>query len=227
MSEENSLRLAKRMVELGLCSRREADEYIELGQVKVDGEVVRVLGCRVRPDQTIELSRSDTPLDTAPATLLLHREDGAATDWSTLIHAGNRSAHDHSGRTLLPRHLRRQTAFGAIDAGSSGLVVLSQDRRILSRLPECEQEFLVGVEQAPQTGVLTAAAAGVPGCRVTRQSDRQLRFVLNGPDRAAMAAVCAEIGCPPLSMRCIRIGRLAMGPLAAGSWRFLLRTDRF
>ena len=48
-------RLSKRMSELGLCSRREADEWIENGWVKVDGKVVTTLGVRVPRDAQIEI----------------------------------------------------------------------------------------------------------------------------------------------------------------------------
>ena len=51
------VRLSKRMSELGLCSRREADEWIAKGWVKVDGEVVSELGSKVRPDQKIKIDR--------------------------------------------------------------------------------------------------------------------------------------------------------------------------
>ena len=51
-------RLSKRMGELGLCSRREADRWIESGWVKVDGQVVDTLGVRVSPDATIEIDRA-------------------------------------------------------------------------------------------------------------------------------------------------------------------------
>ena len=49
------LRLSKRLAELGLCSRREADEYIAKGWVKVDGVVVDVLGSKVLPSQVVSL----------------------------------------------------------------------------------------------------------------------------------------------------------------------------
>ncbi|MGL4997241.1 MAG: S4 domain-containing protein, partial [Deefgea sp.] len=54
---EEPLRLSKRMAELGLCSRREADEYISRGWVLVDGQVIDVLGTKVLPSQTIELHK--------------------------------------------------------------------------------------------------------------------------------------------------------------------------
>ena len=47
------IRLSKRMSELGLCSRREADSYIEKGWVEVDGEIVSELGSKVYPTQQV------------------------------------------------------------------------------------------------------------------------------------------------------------------------------
>lgn len=228
MSEDNSVRLAKRMVELGLCSRREADEYIEQGLVRVDGEIVRVLGSRVQPEQRIELERPARPLDTAPATLLLHRVVEAGNDWQALVQAEHRSSSDHSERVFLPRHLRRQTAYGATGAACSGLVILSQDWHLQSKLAACEEEYLVAVEQAPAVEQLNAAAssAAATSCKITRQSDHQLRFVLQRPAADAIAALCTQLGCPARSIRCIRIGRLALGNLEPGGWRYLQGTDR-
>ena len=54
-------RLSKRMSELGLCSRREADEWIENGWVKVDGVVMTTLGTRVPPDARIEIDAGGAP----------------------------------------------------------------------------------------------------------------------------------------------------------------------
>ncbi|MEN3811331.1 S4 domain-containing protein [Chromobacterium piscinae] len=74
--DETSVRLSKRMVELGLCSRREADACIEQGLVKVDGKVVNTLGARVRPEQQITLAGTPQALATLPVTMLLNRPEG-------------------------------------------------------------------------------------------------------------------------------------------------------
>jgi 23S rRNA pseudouridine2604 synthase len=49
------VRLSKRMSELGLSSRREADEWIAKGWVKVDGKVVSELGSKVLPTRKSRL----------------------------------------------------------------------------------------------------------------------------------------------------------------------------
>ena len=57
MSEKKNepLRLSKLMSERGLCSRREADDYISRGLVRVNGEIVSELGTKVMPDVRISL----------------------------------------------------------------------------------------------------------------------------------------------------------------------------
>ena len=51
-------RLSKVMAQRGMCSRREADRYIERGLVYVDGEQIAELGSKIFPDQEIEMNRS-------------------------------------------------------------------------------------------------------------------------------------------------------------------------
>jgi 23S rRNA pseudouridine2604 synthase len=227
MSEDNSVRLAKRMVELGLCSRREADAAIEQGLVKVDGEVVRVLGSRVTPQQQIELVRQATPVGRAPATVLYHRGNSEVTDWPGVLGNARRSEGERDTQPLLASQLRRLSAFGAIEPGFAGLVVLTQDHRLAQRLQQCEQEFLVNVERAPDTIQLATAARGIGGCKVSRQSDRQLRVVLQTPHAGTIAELCTAWQSRVLGIRCIRIGRLALAALETDCWRRLRATDRF
>ena len=54
---QEPIRLSKRMAELGLCSRREADSYIEQGWVKVNGNIA-VLGQKVLPNDRIDLTKN-------------------------------------------------------------------------------------------------------------------------------------------------------------------------
>ena len=70
------VRLSKRMSELGLCSRREADEWIAKGWVKVDGEVVSELGSKVRPDQKIKIDRKAKDQQNERVTIILNKPLG-------------------------------------------------------------------------------------------------------------------------------------------------------
>ena len=234
MSEPQTIRLAKRMAELGLCSRSEADKFIERGLVRVDGVVVQVLGSRVLPDQQIELQRPTAPLADNQVTLLAHKIAGAPVSSAALIRAQTQAPDDRSNLALLPRHSRQLTLSGALDVASSGLVVLTQDPRLARKLAECEMEVLVQVEAAPEVAQLLKRLLGVrqlgllaKTSKVTRQSDRQLRLLLSQAELERIAALCAALEVSAQSVRCIRIGRMALGNLAPGQWRYLMPYERF
>jgi len=73
---EEKVRISKLMAERGLCSRREADAYIERGWVRVDGRVVDELGSKAWPHQTITLDRQAQRRQTSRVTILLHKPVG-------------------------------------------------------------------------------------------------------------------------------------------------------
>ncbi|MCP1572220.1 hypothetical protein J2S30_000599 [Herbaspirillum rubrisubalbicans] len=70
------VRLSKRMSELGLCSRREADEWIEKGWVRVDGQVVSVLGSKVLPHQKVTVERQASAEQAQRVTILINKPMG-------------------------------------------------------------------------------------------------------------------------------------------------------
>src|SRR3954449_3173648 len=76
MSEEEKVRVSKLMAAQGLCSRREADSYIERGLVFVDGERITELGTRIYPTQRITLARAAATEQTARVTILLNKPIG-------------------------------------------------------------------------------------------------------------------------------------------------------
>src|SRR6185369_14220999 len=151
-------RLSKRMSELGLCSRREADEWIENGWVTVDGVVVSTLGTRVAPDARIEIDPAARRHQSEQVTILVNKPigyvSGQAEDGyqpaSVLIRPENRWAEDRAPYTFKPSQLRGLAPAGRLDIDSTGLIVFTQDgrvaRRLIGRDSEVEKEYLVRVE---------------------------------------------------------------------------------
>src|SRR5205814_9519086 len=151
-------RLSKRMSELGLCSRREADEWIENGWVKVDGKVVTTLGVRVPRTATIEIDPAAKKHQGEQVTIILHKPMGFVSGQPednhqpamVLIKPENRWAEDPSPMRFKPGHLRGLAPAGRLDIDSTGLIVFTQDGRIARRLigsdSEVEKEYLVRVE---------------------------------------------------------------------------------
>ncbi|MGD7199669.1 pseudouridine synthase, partial [Ralstonia pseudosolanacearum] len=157
------VRLSKRMSELGLCSRREADEWIPRGWVLVDGEPVTELGSRVRPDAEIEILPAARSEQGERVTVLLHKPvgyvSGQAEDGyepaAALFTAENQWEEDPTRKHFAAWQHKGLAPAGRLDIDSTGLLVLTQDGRVARHLigedSTVEKEYLVRVVwNAPQ-----------------------------------------------------------------------------
>ncbi len=154
------VRLSKRMADLGLVSRREADDWIGRGWVRVDGEVA-TLGSKVAADlpaARIQVTGAARREQAAQVTILLHKplgyvsaqaEDGH-TPAIALIRAENRWAQCTAPLRFAPAQLRHLAVAGRLDSDSTGLLVFTQDGRIARQLigedGDIDKEYLVRVQ---------------------------------------------------------------------------------
>jgi 23S rRNA pseudouridine2604 synthase len=239
-------RLSKRMSELGLCSRREADEWIENGWVKVDGKVVDVLGVRVSPSARIEVAEAAATHQSEQVTILLNKplgyvsgqaEDGY-TPASALLKPEHRWAGESAGTPFRPGHLRGLAPAGRLDIDSTGLIVFTQDGRVAKRLvgshSEVEKEYLVRVEGTLDDAGLKLLQHGLEldgvklkPARVSWQNEDQLRFVLREGRKRQIRRMCELVGLVVTGLKRVRIGSVSLGPLPVGQWRYLRRDERF
>jgi 23S rRNA pseudouridine2604 synthase len=242
----DSVRLAKRVADMLPCSRREAEQYIEGGWVTVDGAPIEVVGYRVLPNQVVALL-PDASLTTAdPVTILLHKPagiDASAADNSNpllqLITVATRSADDRlKSLAFLQRHLRDTRMLMPLPLTASGLLVFSQDWRIVRKLSEdvdkVEQEYIVEVTGTLIDGGLALLNHGlswqgraIPQMKVSWQSEHKLRFAVKGVQAGQIIGACAQVGLTVLSAKRIRISRMPMASLATGEWRYLQGYERF
>lgn len=254
---EGSLRLSKRMSELGLASRREADEWIEAGWVRVDGRVVNQLGARVLPQQQITIDPQAKHQQALRVTVLLHKPVGYVSGQAedgyepavVLVNAANHWSGDRSGTKFNAAHLRHLAPAGRLDIDSTGLLVLTQDGRIAKQLigedSGVEKEYLVRVSW-PERPELTEIAPHFPADRLERlrhglsldgeklkpakvswQNEQQLRFVLREGKKRQIRRMCELVGLQVTGLKRVRMGRIALGDLPAGQWRYLRWDERF
>ncbi|MDP1635928.1 MAG: S4 domain-containing protein, partial [Gallionellaceae bacterium] len=136
------IRLSKLMSEQGLCSRREADDYIAKGWVKVDGETVSELGTKILPTQKITLEKAAQAKQEGRVTILLHKPMSYVSGQAeqgykpaiVLIDAATRWDQDKSPQRFHRSQMLNLAPAGRLDIDSTGLLVLTQDGRVAKQL---------------------------------------------------------------------------------------------
>ena len=247
---DGSLRLSKRMSELGIASRREADEWIARGWVRVDGRVVSELGARVVAGQHITVDAKARREQSGRVTVLLNKPvgyvSGQAEDGHrpavVLVTPQNQWREDRSGTRFAREHLRSLVPAGRLDIDSVGLLVLTQDGRVARQLVgedgEIEKEYLVRVARAagaplrPDALALLRHGLALDGvalrpAQVEWINADQLRFVLREGRKRQIRRMCEAVGLQVLGLKRVRIGAVALGDLPPGQWRYLRADEAF
>ena len=239
-------RLSKIMASRGMCSRREADRYIERGLVLVDGEVVSELGSKVSPDARIELAEAGQKRRDAQATILINKPVGYVSGQPedghkpavALVSEQTRWKEDASKRRFHPSHLKGMVPAGRLDIDSNGLLVLTQDgrvaRRIIGEDSDVDKEYLVRVEGKLSAQGLKLLNHGLEldgkplkPAKVSWQNEDQLRFILREGKKRQIRRMCELVGLKVTGLKRIRIGKVVLGNLPNGQWRYLRDDERF
>lgn len=239
-------RLSKIMAQRGLCSRREADRYIERGLVLVDGVRITELGTKISPDAKIELTEQGLAKQATQVTILINKPvgyvSGQAEDGykpaATLISASTRWKEDRASRRFDPRQLKGLEPAGRLDIDSTGLLVLTQDGRIAKKIigedSKVDKEYLVRVTgKLSDDGLkllnygLSLDGKKLKPAKVGWQNEDQLRFVLNEGKKRQIRRMCELVGLKVTGLKRIRIGKIMLGNLPLGQWRYLGEQERF
>ena len=252
-----TVRLNKRMAELGLCSRREADAWIERGWVRVNGTPA-VMGQPVALDARIDIDRQAEQQQRLQVTILINKPvgyvSGQAEDGHepavALVQPGNRWSECNSRMRWGFDQLRGLAPAGRLDIDSIGLLVLTQDGRVARQLvgedSEIEKEYLVRVSlgdfrgennnvQAlfdPEKLKLLNCGLSLDGqplkrAQVSWQNPEQLRFVLKEGKKRQIRRMCEQVGLYVTGLKRVRIGRVNLGHLPVGQWRNLAGYETF
>ena len=256
-------RLAKRLAAQANCSRSQAEQYIEGGWVRVDGQLVESVGARVLPHQKIELDKDASLAALEEVTILMHKpvgyESGEGRNPALLLLDPAKQSIDPNlaggagaATRFLQRHFTNLTPTTPLPVDSSGLIVFTQDFRIARKLIDdadrVEQECLVQIDgkralEGPCTEDLLYRAIdrlchglsfnGVPlpliKVSLAQQSETEtwLRFAFKGIRPGQIPQMIERVGLRLLAIKRIRIGRIPMGDLAVGEWRYLPTYKRF
>jgi 23S rRNA pseudouridine2604 synthase len=249
-----TVRLNKRMADLGLCSRREADDWIARGWVRVNGQPA-VMGQPVAANARIEVARDAEQQQRLQVTILINKPvgyvSGQAEDGHepavALVQPENRWRECNSRMRWGFEQLRGLAPAGRLDIDSIGLLVLTQDGRVARQLigedSEIEKEYLVRVSYGAETLNVQGAFPrerlallchglsldGQPlrPAQVSWQNPEQLRFVLKEGKKRQIRRMCEQVGLFVTGLKRVRIGRVNLGHLPIGQWRYLMPHEQF
>jgi 23S rRNA pseudouridine2604 synthase len=184
------------MADLGMASRREADEWIAKGWVKVNGKVAE-MGMQVLPDVRIEIDKAAQGQQANQVTILLNKPlgivSGQAEDGHEpaikLIQPQNRWSDDNARFFFHGSQLKSLVPAGRLDIDSTGLLVLTQDGRVARQLigedSVMEKEYLVRVAYTgvANPGAATSAAATYPGLHSSKAGPSSARTSHSAPGK--------------------------------------------
>lgn len=237
------IRLSKLMSERGLCSRREADDYIARGLVRVNGEIISELGTKVMPDVRISLEAEALRGQKRLVTIILNKPIGYVSGqpepgYEPAIRLINdRNQFGMQKRVLQRGDLQGIAVIGRLDIDSQGLLIFSQDGRIAKKIigenSDIEKEYIVRVHYSgpeprlPDSKLkllnhgLSIDGEALKPARVEWINEDQLRFVLKEGKKRQIRKMCEMVGLDVRGLKRVRVGKLNLGKLPEGKWRFL------
>jgi 23S rRNA pseudouridine2604 synthase len=216
------VRLNKYLGETGVCSRREADAWIEAGRVQVNG-VTAVLGTQVQEGDEVLLDGE--PVVARPQRVYLALNKPVGVECTT-----DRDVPDNIVDFV--GHRERVFPIGRLDKDSEGLILLTNDGDIVNRVlraeHEHEKEYIVSVDRPLTSEFLESMASGVPildtvtnPCKVRQIGRNAFRIVLTQGLNRQIRRMCEHFDYTVRRLQRVRIMHIHLGDLPVGRWRNL------
>ena len=234
------------MSQRGICSRREADKFIEEGQVYVDGQRINELGTKVDPDVIIQLHKAAQQELSDKKTFIINKPVGyvsaqAEKDYLPAIRLINEESRDTHFKSQIPfsqRDLDGLAPAGRLDIDSKGLLILTQNGQVAKTLigPEntIEKEYLVKVTGEISNNVIEQLKHGLSlddkklkPAGIQKINDYTLKFLLKEGRKRQIRRMCELVDLKVTSLQRLRIGKLSLGELKEGQWRYLEDGEEF
>jgi 23S rRNA pseudouridine2604 synthase len=233
------------MSEKGICSRREADDFIARGQVFVNGERVTELGTKVSPESRVTLDPSAMREKKSLVTIIVNKPVGYVSAQPEknyrpavqLITAENQwipeGSKNNDHNRLSDEMFRGLAVSGRLDIDSQGLLIFTQDgalaKKIIGENSNLEKEYLVRVRgqvsdadlEYLSTGKMIMDGKYLKPAVVEWLNEDQLRFILKEGKKRQVRRMCEEVGLQVMALKRVRVGQLKLGALPEGMWRFL------
>lgn len=218
----NLIRLNKYISESGICSRREADKFIENGLVLINGEKAMV-GSKVSSSDTVVVNGKIINPKDKKVYIALNKPVGITCTTETDV-KGNIITFMNYPERIFP--------IGRLDKPSEGLIFLTNDGDIVNKILRAgnnhEKEYIVSVDKPITKDFIIAMENGVPildtvtkKCKVTRLGKCSFNIVLTQGLNRQIRRMCEYLGYSVTSLKRIRIMNVSLNGLPVGNWRYL------
>jgi 23S rRNA pseudouridine2604 synthase len=214
--------LNKYVAQTGICSRREADRWIEAGRLAINGAPAS-RGNRVGPGDRVTLDGQ--PIGVRPESVYLAYHKPAGVTSTT-------DRRDPDNIIDRVRYPERIFPIGRLDKASTGLILLTNDGDIVNRILREEQghekEYIVTVHKPVTNRFLQRMSGGLPilgtqtqPCPVERLGERAFRIILTQGLNRQIRRMCEYLGYRVLTLKRIRIMDIELGDLPVGKYRVI------
>jgi 23S rRNA pseudouridine2604 synthase len=220
------MRLNKYIAETGVCSRREADKWIEAGRVNVRGELA-TLGTQVNEGDEVCIDGQPVGAKKKSIYIAFHKPVGIVC---------TTEAHIEDNIIDFIGHDERIFPVGRLDRDSEGLILLTNDGDIVNEILRSEnnheKEYIVTVERPITDLAVKMLADGVKimgvvtkPSKVTRVNRETFRIILTQGLNRQIRRMCSALGYKAQRLQRVRIMNIKLGSLQAGEWRYLSDTE--
>jgi 23S rRNA pseudouridine2604 synthase len=246
-TDNEPIRLSKLMSQQGICSRREADRYIEQGLVMVDGKTIDKLGTKIYPNQHISLAKSASAQQQSRITILLNKpvgivsgqaEQGYKPAIRLIVPQNQYLSSPWEKKTFSTKILHGLAPAGRLDIDSRGLLVLTQDgvvaKQLIGENSLIEKEYLVWVKGEITDQGLNLLRYGIQldgkklkQAKVHQLNPTRLKIILKEGKKRQIRRMCEEVGLQVTGLTRTRIGNIKLGDMPTGQWRYLRDDEQF
>ena len=221
----NSISLNKFISQTGICSRREADKWIEAGRVAINGNVA-IKGNRVGEMDQVTIDGKPLVVKPTMVYIALHKPPGitCTTDLN-----------DPDNIVEFVNHPDRIFPIGRLDKYSTGLILLTNDGDIVNEILRVknnhEKEYIVTVDRPITDQFIYKMSNGIPmlgkvtkKCFVARKSEFVFKIILTQGLNRQIRRMCEYLDYRVVALKRVRIMNVKLGSLKMGNWRNL--TDK-
>lgn len=225
-TNENSVSLNKYISSTGICSRREADQWIKDGRVTING-LPGQLGNRVFEGDVVQIDGE--PIDARPKALYIAFNKPVGIVCTT-------DPKEPKNIIRYINHPQRLFPIGRLDKPSQGLIFLTNDGDIVNKILRAgnnhEKEYIVSVKQAITPEFIQRMSQGIPilgtvtkKCEVTKLDDFTFRIILTQGLNRQIRRMCEHLNYEVATLKRTRIMNVSLGNLKIGQWRELTQLE--